>query len=457
MNISEVIYTIRHKIALSDYSFTNKFLEKLKEENKYLYDLTEQMICKKNGYIPDFIKNPIIETDNEILNAYYYEYCNYDYNIFDIKSYIEDFKKRYEIVKQIKDDEYENIAHLLKRMRYEMKKFDIILDAEEEKHDAEDKYIKLRNIIIDLMANKNTEVFNKAVEEYEKEYPNFGTQCFNLMRYYISYYETNDFSMYIKSINEMYGNIEHEMLNNFYKLAIFEHSLNYNNTMRLKNKRFLTIKDLEIPEIENYNEFIKCKLKIDDCIMNNKIDEYYDYLETLINTKSKFIGTSVFSDYISMNHNKKEYEKNYNIYKTYNLDILIKSMKNPLHKSNTVLIIIASLYNTNRMLLTKQFDKIFDNFDIKYDYNGLIKKNIDNIMRIKTNIEIIEKIIITLGFEIINDEQTESCVICFDDVEQTEICAIKCNSCQKKLGHVHCVVPWINNNKTCPNCRFEKV
>jgi hypothetical protein len=43
-----------------------------------------------------------------------------------------------------------------------------------------------------------------------------------------------------------------------------------------------------------------------------------------------------------------------------------------------------------------------------------------------------------------------------EDIEEEEICFIKCNNCNKKLGHINCVTSWLINRRDCPNCRFKK-
>jgi hypothetical protein len=44
------------------------------------------------------------------------------------------------------------------------------------------------------------------------------------------------------------------------------------------------------------------------------------------------------------------------------------------------------------------------------------------------------------------------CPICYDEVVSNSV-LIKCQYCNKYIGHLQCAATWIQKNKHCPICR----
>ena len=183
---------------------------------------------------------------------------------------------------------------------------------------------------------------------------------------------------------------------------------------------------------------------------------YISYLKNLLENNNKFIN-SIFADYIVMVFNNHNYIEIYNIFKKYKKYIMnkIRITTNTMIKLNLILIIIVSCFDTNQNASIKEFNEIIANIKPEdYVDTGIIKDIHEKINLIIDKIKKRDLIITLLGFDIVDISKVdETCLICLEEIDDSNIETVKCICCKKELGHIKCVFTWIVSNQTCPNCR----
>jgi hypothetical protein len=124
-------------------------------------------------------------------------------------------------------------------------------------------------------------------------------------------------------------------------------------------------------------------------------------------------------------------------------------------KLNLIFVIIVSCYNTNQNASIKEFNEIIVNIKPKdYVDTGLIKSIHEKINIIINMIKRRDSVITILGFDVVDKSKVdETCLICLEEIDDSNIETVKCICCKKELGHIMCVCKWIKTKQTCPNCR----
>ena len=89
-----------------------------------------------------------------------------------------------------------------------------------------------------------------------------------------------------------------------------------------------------------------------------------------------------------------------------------------------------------------------------YVDTGVIKNMYEKINSIINKIERRNNAITILGFDIVDRSKLdETCLICLEEIDDTNTETILCICCKKEIGHINCVCDWIKSKQTCPNCR----
>jgi hypothetical protein len=165
----------------------------------------------------------------------------------------------------------------------------------------------------------------------------------------------------------------------------------------------------------------------------------------------------MLSDYVSLLFNNKNYTEVYNIYKKYKKYIIhkLQSPFNILVRLNLIFIIISSGYMTNKNVSKKEVNEIMANIKPEdYVDTGIIKSTHEKINIIIDKIKKRDLIITFLGYDIVDKSKVdETCLICFEEIDDSNIETVKCICCKKELGHISCVCKWTVTKQTCPNCR----
>jgi len=277
-----------------------------------------------------------------------------------------------------------------------------------------------------------------------------------VINYYIKYcsiynvfFNHNQHITELQALYDELNNVEDDIYNNIKNLKyLIQNITNYNNNINYEYNILI--------------HTIKSDIQKRDKIENAGLD-YHLYLEELLNTKSESISTNIISDYFSFIYNNKNYELVVKMYKKYNIEEKLIIVNHPLVRTNIFVMILLSLFQTNRLISTYQCKILLDKYDIDKieDNTGIIKINLEMIQKIYKHIEQREYYIKSIGYDIVNEtidsRESETCLVCMEDIEEEEICFIKCNNCHKKLGHINCVSRWLVSRKDCPNCRYNKI
>ena len=188
-----------------------------------------------------------------------------------------------------------------------------------------------------------------------------------------------------------------------------------------------------------------------------------------IHTKSP----GLFVDLICSTYFLKDYKGVVDIFNK-NRDVLLKmDCVVQMHLSNAV---IPSLINTKQIQTVRELDRIFS-LSQDVETNPYFQQHVATFRNIKQYIRILEKyrgVIITLGFNVIEDydfatdpdsvrdcDNQAVCSICCDEITQRSVTVVQCRNCKKHVGHITCIAPYICDKMrtmtrvTCPLCRHQ--
>ncbi len=122
---------------------------------------------------------------------------------------------------------------------------------------------------------------------------------------------------------------------------------------------------------------------------------------------------------------------------------------NPLIKINCIIFIISILYYKNKIEKIEQIKKNLDKYKITKKILNRYGKKIEMVF---IEMENIKNVIEKKDFKILKNEKNDiECLICINEIKKNTT-IIKCNKCNKKLGHYICLIKWIIKNK-CIICR----
>lgn len=196
-----------------------------------------------------------------------------------------------------------------------------------------------------------------------------------------------------------------------------------------------------------------------------------DHIQVLHRIHTKSPG--LFVDLICSTYFLKDYKGVVDIFNK-NRDVLLKMDRAmQLHLSNAV---ISSLIDTKQIQTVRELDRIFS-LPKDVETNPYFRQHVARFQIIKQYIQTLEKyrgIIITLGFNVIEDydfatdpdsvrdyDNQAVCSICCDEITQRSVTVVQCRNCKKHVGHITCIAPYICDKMrtmtpvTCPLCRHQ--
>jgi hypothetical protein len=468
MNVQQALWYMIEKIHFNDYDFTDEFIEMIKTNSEYdgLYDILYLSICKKFNLQRNLHKE--IKTFNSyLLVQLLINYYNSHESIFQ-------FEEDYNYAKQILAIIYEEIDKIFEENKDNSEPHTNILmlfsysltRKIEEVHKYLDhpniqKYIAYTNMN-KIFGTKNIDLIKKQTDMFEEKYPNVATIC---IKYFITQIrmenDKQDIKCIAKCIDILFPNKQMQM----YSDILYFKDLCYElQRMRLEKKYDYADYPIDKPKYEDFSDMFDHNIKIVRLTFETDIKKdnsnYISYLKNLLENDNKFID-GFFSDYIVMLFNNRNHLEVYNIFKKYKKYILykIKTTTNTMVKLNLIFVIIGSCYNTNQNASIKEFNEIIANIKPKdYVDTGLIKSTHEKINIIINMIKRRDLIITILGFDVVDKSKIdETCLICLEEIDDSNIETVKCICCKKELGHIKCVCKWIKTNQTCPNCRASVI
>ncbi len=269
-----------------------------------------------------------------------------------------------------------------------------------------------------------------------------------------------------------YDNIEHELTNiknepnvndfilfdKLQVLSFFCHCMrlkkNYNDYDKLIKIINLKKNNLLI----TYQKFLEHKLKINSLTYHahktQKLNEYFEFLTELIDSKNTQNTISTYADYILIH--KKIIQENYKkiiiFFNTY-CDYIcynIKKHANDLYIA-VIPIIVKSYFNAHLLNSTQCVDNILNSFDLTIDF---FKSKPNNTSYCEIS-AIYEKIIKNsmsvqfIGYKIMDNNEDKSmyqcdsnnypiCLICETQMDCFLTTIIQCSQCEKYIGHLFC-------------------
>lgn len=464
MNVQQALWYIIDKTHFNNYDFTDEFIEMIKMNSEYdgLYDILDLTICRKFNLQRNLQKeiktsNPyplvqlLINHHNSHESIFQFEE-DYNYAEQTLAIIYNELDKIFEVNKD-NSDPHTNILML----------FSYALTRRiEEVHKYPDHPIIQKCIAYTdmnkIFGTKNIDLIKKQTDMFEEKYPNVATQW---IKYFITEIQMindkQDIKCIAKCSNILFPNKQMQMYSD---LLYFKKLCENLQRMRLEKKYEYVDYPFDKPAYEDFTDMFNHDIQIVRLTFETDIKKdnsnYSSYLKNLLENNNKFIN-SIFADYIVMVCNNRNHLEVYNIFKKYKKYIMhkIRITTNTMVKLNLIFIIIISCFNINQNASIKEFNEIIANIKPEdYIDTGIIKDRHEKINLIIDRIKKRDLIITFLGFDIVDKSKVdETCLICLEEIDDSNIETVKCICCKKELGHIMCVSTWIASNRTCPNCR----
>ena len=464
MNVQQALWYMIEKIHFYDYDFKDEFIEKIKTIPEYngLYDILYLSICKKFNLLRNLHKE--IKTSNP------YPLVQLLINNYNLHESMFQFEEDYNYAKQTLAMIYEELDKIFEGNKDNSEPHTniLILFSYALTRKIEEVYKYLDHPIIQksvsffdmnkVIGTKNIELIKKQTDIFEEKYPNVAT---NWIKYNITQIqminEKQDIKCIAKCSDILFPNKQMQMYSD---ILYFKNICYELQRLRLEKKYEYADYPIDKPPYEDFSDMFDYNIKIVRLTFETDIKKdnsnYISYLKNLLENNSKFID-SIFSDYIVSVFNNHDYLEVYNIFKKYKKYILhkIKTTTNTMVKLNLIFVIIVSCYNTNQNASIKEFNEIIANIKPKdYVDTGLIKSTHEKINIIIDKIKERDLIITLVGYDIVDISKVdETCLICLEEIDDSNIDTVKCICCKKELGHIRCIFKWIETKQTCPNCR----
>ena len=478
MNVQQALWHIMEKMQFNDFDFTDEFLHTIKSNPEYdgLYDIMDLKFCNKFNTQKNEHKE--IKTTNP------YPLVQQLIDIYNLNTTLFQYEEKIAFTTSTLNMFYEKIDETFKKQKDNsglespespetleipetnvqilvifMLEHVLLLSHKYITHPLIEKCIAFVNTL-KVIQTRNINIIGKQIDSFKEKYPGVAIRWFKCI---ITTTELKNNDQDIKHIAGCTS-----MLFPNKQLQMYEDAIYFINLcaelqrMRLKKNYKYVDYPIEIPPYDNMTDMFEhliqtIKLTFESDIKKND-SNYMCYLKKLFDNKSKFFSDNMLADYIVTLHNIKNHTEIYNIFKTHKKYIMhrLKLPINELTKLNLIGSIIESGYIINKNISKKEFNDILTN--VKPDDHvdtGRIKYMFGKIARIITLIEQRDNAITLMGFDIVSRSKLdETCLICLEDIDDSNIETIKCKCCNKELGHINCVSKWISLlNSTCPNCR----
>jgi len=464
MNVQQALWYMIEKIHFFSYDFTDEFIEMIKTKPEYdgLYDILDLTICKK--------LNSQRNSQKEIKTSNPYPLVQLLINNYNLHKSMFQFEEDYNYAKQTLALIYEELDKIFEENKDNSEPHTNILTLFSyvltrkigEVHKYLDHPIIQKCVSFfdmnKVIGTRNIELIKKQTDLFEEKYPNVAT---NWIKYNITQIQITNDKQDIKCIAKcsdiLFPNKNMQMYSD---ILYFKNICCELQRLRLEKKYEYAEYPINKPHYEDFTDMFDHNIKTVRLTFETDIKKdnsnYISYLKNLLENNSKFID-SIFSDYIVMVFNNRNYLEVYNIFKKYKKYILykIKTTPNTMVKLNLIFVIIFSCFNTNQNASIKEFNEIIANIRPEdYVDTGLIKCTHEKINSIINMIKRRDSAITILGYDIVDKSKVdETCLICFEEIDDSNIETVKCICCKKELGHITCVCKWTVTKQTCPNCR----
>ena len=466
MNVQQALWHIIEKIHFYEFDFTDEFIEMIKTNPEYdgLYDILNLSICKKFNMIKNSQKE-IVTSNPYILVQQLIKGLNSHQSIFK-------FEENYNLNKQKLVMLYEEIDKIFEENKDNIEPHTNILILLSYKYAVAslelNKYINnpiiqkcmaFDNMIKASLTN-NIDLIKEQTDIFEKKYPNVATRW---IKTHITKIQMINDKQDIKCLSKCTDILFPNKYMTMYKELLYFRNLCVNlHRMRLEKKYEYADYISDIPPYDDFtdmfNHYIQTVRLTFESDIKKDNSNYISYLKNMLENDSKFISDITITDYVSQLNNNGNFSEVYNIfkkYKNYIIHILNTKLNNTLMKLTLIYVIIRSGFNTNKNISKKEFNEIIANIKPEdYVDTGIIKFRYEQINSIINKIERRNNAITILGFDIVDRSKLdETCLICLEEIDDTNTETILCICCKKEIGHINCVCDWIKSKQTCPNCR----
>lgn len=434
-DIYSMIYALYKDICRYDFNnIPYDLIEELRTVERYtgLYQLFELMLVSRIGYMPD--KPIVVETPFKIIEMFAAVY-NIRISIFEIES---SMIKLSEIYEEINDmlmiENQAPIVNEVLKLLHDMISLNL---------DIPIKYHVISGLEQSTDGCLNM-TYNKFIEKLEKltktgNISEIG-ECTNIL------FPSKNIHPVLKKCKDlMTFLLESESLDNMRDAKKYEHS----------TYKFISITYTNYLNI--YTHVINTNKLLFIGAANKNYSAYIQYISELIKLKNNTIDAANLSNYISLLYAADQRIEICDLFITYNHIILYLIRRGRMRPDivilNIVHKILAAIIYTNRNIKFNNISKA-----IKYYTVDRSKLNISSAYeKIQTLLKFIadrNHFIEDLGYKITRKSKIgEPCVICLIDINADNLIMVKCNKCNRELGHVGCIAKWLATNESCPMCR----
>jgi hypothetical protein len=449
MNVQEALWHIVEKTSFYDYHFNEKFISLIRSDPYYngLYELINLRIQKKFNIQKD--KHEEIKIDNQ------YKLVKLLVDYYQASELLEDDSSRNELMLELLyhdldisvDSSHTNtlLTTICSIENYMNKPF------KHNDHPIVKRYSDFISLY-DLNQTKNIELIRTKTELFMCKYPNTRNSWFKFV------VESMQFPKDLDKISSTVSILFPKYFQMYNDIVCFNETCACLQQLRLSKNYEYSNYEIKIPDYDEYKNYFEHCVKVIKLTFHasitRELEQYYEYLKFLLETKSKFAHKHTVSDCIILLYNMRNYSELYNMYKKYKNYIMRKLQSSYIMsvRLNLIHVILISCTLTNRNISIKEFVDIIPTNLEKYSNIVELKVIIGQIFNIVDGIKKRDQIITSMGYNIVF-KTGEICMICLENINEENIETVKCLCCKKELGHIICIFKWIKSNETCPNCR----
>jgi len=465
MNVQRALCHIIEKTHFYEFDFTDEFIEIIKTNPEYdgLYDILDLSICKKFNMIKNSQKE-IITSNPYLLVQQLITNLNSHYSILQFEENYNLSKQKlamlYEELDKIFEENKDNNephTNILILLSYQLA-YSILELHKYPNHPIIQKCTAFTNMNKACLTN-NINLIKEQTNIFEKIYPNVAKQwiLYNITKTQMIN-DKQDIKCIAKCTDILFPNKHMTM---YKDLLYFRNLCDNLQRMRLEKKYEYVDYIIDKPPYDDFSDMYDNSIQIVrltfESDMKKNSSNYNAYLKNLLENNSKFATQNTITDYLCVLHNNGNFAEVYNIFKKYKNYIMnkIQISTDAKLKLTLIYVIIRIGYNTNKNISKKEFNEIIGNIKPEdYVDTGIIKFRYEQINSIINLIERRNNAITSLGFDIVDRSKLdETCLICLEEIDDTNTETVLCKCCKKELGHINCVCEWIKSKQTCPNCR----
>ena len=348
-------------------------------------------------------------------------------------------------------------TNILLTMAYALEK-SLLITNKYSDHPIIKKYLDFGNLT-KVSQTQNITLFEKHINIFKASHPDVAT---NWIKYIFTVMQMANNNQDIEDIAgcskllfptkkmQMYNDIQHlvELCSALHK-------------MRFAKRYEYADYPVNIPDYAEFTDMFDHLIQSVRLAFESEIKKdcsnYLKYSKKLVETNSRNLSATMFSDYLCTLFNSRNYAEVYTMFKQNKKYIMhfLHKQNYTMSRLNLISTIIGSGYMTNKNITRTEFTEILSDINPKDYVNS---EHITHAYKHTTSIiEAIKKrdlTITSMGFDITaRSEIGEICLICLENIDDNNTDTIKCRCCERELGHISCILTWIKTKNTCPNCR----